>query len=122
MADPQSEALASAIRQMQRHVDELRKVVANNFTVHIVVHGSDLNRALLEIDSIAESLEQLSFLCREKLAAPIEVREGDNTSDTDIVSLCDIFQWEDEQNASPKSFPDGWHDKGWDIDSDADNI
>src|SRR6266498_1408622 len=60
-------ALDWGVKQMQAHAAELKNLVANSSTSHTVVSATELNRLLLEIEELANQLDQASLVCSEAL-------------------------------------------------------
>jgi hypothetical protein len=67
MSSTPEDALAWAIRQMQDHAAELRKLVQESFTTRSVLPANHLNSILLTIEELADELEKVSITCTESL-------------------------------------------------------
>ena len=80
-------ALGALVSMLQDHVQEaadaLKKVANDNLSTDSCLAGVDLNRELLEVDSIASDLEQLVFQVEDALISggvPNQVGNVDNMS------------------------------------------
>src|SRR6266508_274348 len=107
--------LSWAIREMQDHAAELRKLAQQFFTTRSVLPGNHLNSILLTIEELAEELEKVSINCMEVLPAASTHNCG-----TAITSEDEALALELERRASPEpmSLQEHFESMGIDYDSD----
>ncbi|OEL14587.1 AP2/ERF and B3 domain-containing protein [Dichanthelium oligosanthes] len=64
------DGLVCAIRAMQDHAAELRKLVHEHFTTAEAVDGHYVNSLLLQLEELADELDKVSFTCLEVVPPP----------------------------------------------------
>ncbi|OEL35291.1 hypothetical protein BAE44_0003690 [Dichanthelium oligosanthes] len=70
------DGLMCAIREMQDHAAELRKLVREHFTTTKAVDGHYVNSLLLQLDELAEELDKVAFTCLEVVPPPSPDNDG----------------------------------------------
>uniref|UniRef100_A0A0A8ZGX9 Uncharacterized protein n=1 Tax=Arundo donax TaxID=35708 RepID=A0A0A8ZGX9_ARUDO len=95
--------LAALLSMLQDNVQEaaqaLKKVAVDNLTTDSCPAAMDMNWALLEVESIAQDLEQVVFQVEDAL---IRAREGDHSGTEDNLSVPGV----DETSVAPGSGED----------------
>ena len=74
---------------MQEAAQALKKVAVDNLTTDSCPAAMDMNRALLEVESIAQDLEQIVFQVEDAL---ISAREPEHSATEDNLSVPDFHE------------------------------
>ena len=112
-------ALDWGVKQMQAHAAELKTLIANSFTSHTIVSATELNHLLLEIEELANQLDQASLVCSEALHVeePKPVNEVITSAEEEYATLNE-WMAEQEHNEVPTTLEDLCEQFGVEYDSD----
>jgi hypothetical protein len=109
------DGLVCAIRTMQDHTAELRKLVSDHFTMAEVVDGNYVNSLLVQLEVLADELEKVAFTCLEAVPPPSPDHEAPS-----ITSEEEALAAELDRAPSPehKTIQDLVEEMGLEYDSD----
>jgi len=109
------DALASAVTEMDRVADKLRKHVTEARAADRT-KNQELEKALTQVEVLAESLEQFAFLCQEVVVknSPLDHEEITSTDEREAAER----QWEFEHPIPPQTLAEHCEQHGLNYDSD----